>query len=236
MSIENLRRELIQLIAVSNDVKAVALALRGKESDVTDMAKELGVTPKLLSEAIFFAREGFGGAAEVGSIVTVDLFIPNDVYVCVDQIAYMHKMNKPKEIIRSLVHVAMQQESEPNERKKWKKALPGSESIRAKLTTIASKRDPRKYINIGYNGKVHLYISLTKGLLKAVDMRATAFGTTRTRYILLWVSDLVDGKLMDWHLPRVGDGQMFDNERLYVIPSQFAKNDAPAGSDDAPAP
>lgn len=220
------RRELVERLATTDFARQVAL--HGKRPG---LAESIGVTEGVLDDAARLSRAGFapapGALAPITDIATfVPLEIARPLVALSTQMAITHS-----QLARSLLHAAMQTPGEPTPRagKNWG-PLPGCQDARARLDAL--------YTSLGHNEaprlrkRFHITIALSDGLRLALDARATAFGVRRSRYVLLWLADLVDGLLGDLTVVGVGIGQLFDDPRAYVLP--LVASPAPAVADSAP--
>lgn len=145
------------------------------------------------------------------------MFCPTEVFRPLEVLAKRSGFSRPAKLLKSLLHAAMQLPREPNTRadKCWG-PLPGCEATRLRLASAASP--PKKTARGKPKSETHLTVLLSVGLVRAVGHRAEAFGASRTRYVNLWLADLVDGNLSDVAVVPVGKGQMFASEKAYMLP------------------
>lgn len=176
-----------------------------------DNASALGVTLDVLEEAATLA--GGGHAAGEPALVQLDFRCEPTVYRPLSALAHVLHM-KTSDLVRSLLHAAMLTPREPSPRpnRSWK-PLVGCEAVRARLT-MASTRSGTSLM--------HFRFKVSRGLARAVEQRAAAYGAVRLRYVKLWLADLIDGRLADLQLVPVPMTQLFADEHAYVLPAPLA--------------
>lgn len=204
------RRELIERLALTNDARSVAHY--GHQEGLAD---RLGVTEDVLAEAAVLARAGFApkvwstsGAQVLRMEMNPTAPLAMALSGCATDIDV-----KPITLVRSMLHAAMLSTCEPSPREKYSKwgPLPGSEAIRKRYTDLSQ-------INVTGNHRYSMRPLITVGLRDALDRRAQAYGTTRARYVLLWLAELVDGRLVHFKIVPVEVRQMLDAADAYVLP------------------
>jgi hypothetical protein len=199
------RRALIEQLAFETP-----FAKRAAMRDQPGLAAKLGITEDLLAEAADLVRSGFLRVKLVGpAIINLEIFMQREFGDAFELLATAHDMSRGQ-LMRALLHAAMHTPREPNPRapRRWTKgiAIRGGIGIQGRIV----KNHPAT--------RVHLEFEITRGLASALGRRAAAYGVTRTRYMLLWAADLVDGQLGDLVIIPVDTGQLFDDENGYVLP------------------
>jgi len=220
-SVEVWRSELIEWLAHRGVAAAWATRNTRIETEWAAFPGQIGVTPDVLDEAARVVRFGFGSLASDGEhkskTMPLSIMCPTEMVRAVFGMSVEMRLT-PINTLRSLLHAAMLRTSEPTLRpgKNWR-ALPGSEEFRERLESVARKsKAANKKVN---PDRHHWTVDISRGLYEALEARAAAFGCRRGRYVLLWVADLVDGRLYDMPLVGVGIGQTFDDPTAYVLPA-----------------
>lgn len=208
------RRALIERLALSDFGRV--FALRGDYRK--GLAKRLGVTDSTLREAAKLARAGFrsSGASGEPKKVIAELHVRAVAELSRPYIAMAEQLGMVQShLFRSLMHTAMMSSREPTMRpgKVWT-ALPGCEKYRAWLDNIYYQRHDGEL-----SQRSHIHVTCSAGLRDAIGMRATAFGVRQAHYMILWMADLVDGRLSEMQIEGVDLGQTFDDAKAYVLPS-----------------
>ena len=204
------RARIVELLAGTDH--AVFAAENGATAD---NAAALGVALDVLEEAA--AMTGGGHTAGEPALQQLDFKCEPSLYRPLSALAHVLHM-KTSDLCRSLLHAAMLTPDEPSPRpnRSWK-PLVGCEAAHARLM-MASTRD----------GKIlmHFRFKVSRGLYRALEQRATAYGTVRSRYLKLWIADLVDGRLAHLQLVPVPVTQLFADERAYVLPAPLTSSPA----------
>jgi hypothetical protein len=170
------------------------------------LADDLGVAKQTLLAASVRVREGFVPAEvdeEEARREPMHIDVPAPLAPSMRYVARRYRMSHGQ-LVRALLHTVMQTEREP--------------LMRAARQWMLSVDVPVKE-----SGKrIHIGVYVSRGLLRALDARAAAYGVTRRRYIYLWFADMLEGRLSDLVLEPVEVGQMYDDERGYVLPAVSA--------------
>ncbi len=174
------------------------------------LAERLGVTEATLTSAIEIARGGASGASGP-RVAVVDVFLPALLRMPYFGACDVHRLGT-NQLLRALLHAAMLTELEPSPRARGRwAAAPGCEAHRARLDGLGRTLIKRA-------SAMHLTASVSTGLLDALKQRALARRTKVTQYVVLWVADLLDGKLPFATLTPVEATATFVDARSYVLP------------------
>jgi hypothetical protein len=186
-----------------------------------ELAKGLGVDESVLVLAQKLARAGFAPADEPRiKFCLMNVMCPRalagPVMVLAKRTLFQHPRGNGTavgQMARALMHSAMQTEREPERRAhgQWG-PLPGCEDARYRLAAGQEKRA------IDYHTKAEI----TEGLNRAIELRARAEGVSRSRYVILWLADLVDGLLPDLPVVPVSRWQLYADEKSYVLPTRIS--------------
>lgn len=201
------RARIVELLAGTDH--AVFAAENGASVEVAAL---LGVTFDVLEEAATMA--GSGHKPGTPALVKLDFRCEPTMYRPLSALSHILHM-KTSNLVRSLLHAAMLTPREPSQRpnRSWK-PLVGCEAVRARLAMAATQE-----------GKplMHFRFKVSVGLWRAIEQRAVAYGALRTRYMRLWIADLIDGRLAELQLVPVTMTQMYADERSYVLPAPLAR-------------
>jgi len=210
-SAERFRRDLVERLARTEFARLWATS--GADPEV---AESLGVLPGVLDEAAIGARALFGRTAhtDLHAIGGAAFHVHMPSVLANPFCSAAERMTMGRgQLLRSLLHAAMQSPREPTMRpaRSWAPA-PGQEPFRAAL----ERRSKIKRIEPGRRLTVACWVQ--PGLADAVRQRAVAFGVPLMRYLALWVADLVDGLLGAVAIDCVGVAQTFDAASAYALP------------------
>jgi len=173
------------------------------------LAERLGVTEATLTSAIAVARGGAG--ADGPRVAVIDVFLPALLRMPYFGACDVHHLGT-NQLLRALLHAAMLTELEPTPRARGRwAAAPGCEAHRARLDGLGR-------LLVKRTSAVHLSASVSTGLLDALKQRALARRVKYTQYVVLWVADLLDGKLPFAALTPVEATATFVDARSYVLP------------------
>lgn len=210
MKADAFRENLILRLSVLHVVKQASL-----HGAPAGMAALLGVTEETLQASLTVSRSGFGPSRDEGGLLTeihVHLPVPliPSFFGASAQLKIPHNV-----LLRSLLHTMMQLPREPSRRARgnWETTSEHASHRRS----LSARGADRAALNAS-SSNLHLSVSVTRALLTAVDLRATANGASRNSYGCLWIADLVDGLLRDASIRPVRNTQMFSTETAYVLP------------------
>jgi hypothetical protein len=209
MDEEAFRKNLVERIAFGTPWGR-RVAVKGPQAG---LAERLGVSEKVLEEAAVMLRAGFLPRVDGQSAaVLLHVMAPQPLAEALVPLSPGAEMSHGQ-LVRALLHAAMQTVREPTPRapRRWTKSGKAvkSKGIGFRGEQIAWKSGKR----------LHVEVSVSRGLVEALERRAASYGATRARYIMCWLADLCDGYLADLHLSPVGADQTFDDPRAYVLPA-----------------
>ena len=200
MQAEQYREKLLKELAETDFARRVASG-----EDAVSLARRLGVAEETLVAAARCAKD-----AAAFQHHQIDIFAPHPVAVPLVGLSHELAMGH-HQLMLAVLHAVLQTEREPSPRARghWE-PLPGHKEARHRLVVaakgaLAVKRD------------LHLKTVLSAGLSRALDRRAASFGVRRSRYVLLWLADLVDGRLSDVPVGPVDVPDLFPDEKKYVL-------------------
>ncbi len=231
------RRELTRRLAVTDTAKS--FVLNGREDKLESLADSLGVIPQILKEAIALTRSGYNIECDpvVGTKKRLFIYTTTEIFTAANTVRKRGRFSNVGALMAALMHAAMQTQREPTSRSNARldplddagidfRAKLIAESTHLKKETRTYSRSKAKTKNVKERyvrpDHVHSVVMVSRGLDLAIQMRSTAFGgIAKSKYINLWLADLVDGRLNDLAVLPVICGQMFDSERSYVLPVIF---------------
>lgn len=195
------RRKLVERIAFETPYGR-RWAIRGPN---LELAKMLGVEPAVLDDAAALLR---GGALPLDGpplLARLEFVVPVELSAPFAQIGESLDMGVGQ-LVRSMMHAVLQTTREPAVR------TGGIWRLRGKRveTGVPKARDQKTW--------AAWCVKVSAGMSEALFLRAHAFGVTRTRYTLLWMADLIDGKLTDLMLDPITPEQTFATQAEYVLP------------------
>ncbi len=223
---DKFRRDLIERLAFEGPWGR-SVAMRGIREG---LGKSLGVTDDVLQDAAAAVRAGYRISKKTtASVVSINVFMQEPLGEQFTKLAQASEMDRGQ-LIKALLHAGMQTAYEPSHR------APRQWGVRGKK--------PKRPIGIGFQGKVltadlasrtHFEVELSRGLGKALGRRAAVYGVTRSRYVLLWIADMVDGMLSELPILPVDTGMLFEDETGYVLPKIEGQPDVVLESEDEDA-
>lgn len=199
-------------------VEEEGASLRTNIKDPEGLARDLGITPELLREAMALSR--MAHANEGAGVVNMPVWSPIPIrgHVLAAGVKNGFALGDYSTFFRSLFHAAMQTSYEPMIRGH------GSQRYGVALDAHVKGKRVKPVVLRGKKRKIkcnHQRLRVNEGLHRALKARARAYRRSTATYCLQWILDAIDGLLpKDLHLDAVRYKDLYPRPENYVLPVQ----------------